>query len=60
MNDLNPTTRMYPRTLRDAFKQDAENTQWWYPPEKHVSFWDIVVGGAGVLLWLCLAYYFAT
>lgn len=58
IEDRNPTTRMFPRTLKDAFKDDAENAQWWFPHERFVSFWDILLGGLGVLMWLMLAIYF--
>ncbi len=61
MEELNPTTRMFPRTLNDAFHHLGEGSQWFYPPEKRiVSFWDIVLGGAGILLWLFSAFLIAT
>ena len=57
--DLNPTTRRFPRTLGEAFPWDAENTQWFYPPEDVYTLWDkcmVVLGGT---IWVGLAYYFA-
>jgi hypothetical protein len=60
MDDLNPTTRMYPRSTRDAFQHLGEGSQWFYPPDKPiVGFWDIVVGGGGILLWIIAAYLIA-
>lgn len=55
-----PTTRMYPRTMKDAFKDDIENSQWFYPPEKEPrSVVDMLLWSAGICLWVGLAYYFA-
>lgn len=50
-----PTTRCYPRTTREAFPDDIENAQWWYPPEQRwqdkVFFW------AAIFIWAVLAVY---
>ena len=59
LEDLNPTTRCYPRTLGDAFRDDVENAEWFYPPERKVSFMSILMGGTGLLLWVGIAYLFA-
>lgn len=59
LEDLNPTTRCYPRTLGDAFPDDAENAEWFYPPEREVNVVSMVVGGTGLCIWLALAYLFA-
>lgn len=58
LKDLNPTTRCYPRTLNDAFKDDIENAQWFYPPEKNHGLWNAITAGTGLCLWVGLAYLF--
>ena len=60
LNDLNPTTRRYPRTLEEAFPDSVERTEWFYPPERRWNVWDAVIGGAGVFLWIQLAYYLSS
>ncbi len=57
LQDLNPTTRSYPRTLADAFPNSIERAEWFYPPDKRWSGWDYVIGGTGAFLWIQLAYY---
>jgi hypothetical protein len=59
LEDLNPTTRCYPRTMGEAFPDDVGNAEWFYPPERNTSFMSLLVGGTGLLLWLGLAYLFA-
>jgi hypothetical protein len=54
MEDNNPTTRTYPRTLQEAFPKDYLD-QWFDPPKKTYG-WMFYVG---VCLWVCIAYYFA-
>jgi len=51
-----PTTRCFPRTTRDAFKDDADAARWWYPPEQRWQ--DKVLFAVGVLLWVAIAVYF--
>ena len=51
-----PTTRCYPRTMAEAFPDDAENAQWWYPPEQRWQ--DKVLFAIGVFGWVALAIYF--
>jgi hypothetical protein len=50
-----PTTRCFPRTTRDAFKDDIENAQWWFPPEQRwqdkLFFW------VAVCMWVIVAVY---
>ena len=46
-----PTTRCYPRTTRDAFPNDIENAQWWYPPERNPMGLTI----AAIVLWAVIA-----
>ena len=60
MKDNNPTTRMFPRTMRDAFDDPVETAQWFYPPERGWNVWDAIIGGAGVILWIQLAYYLSS
>jgi len=57
IQDLNPTTRCYPRSLADAFPDSIERAEWFYPPDKRWSFWDYVLCGLGTFLWIQLAYY---
>lgn len=53
-----PTTRCFPRTMKDAFKDDPENAQWWFPPERHTNWTNAVMWITGVMLWVSLAYWF--
>lgn len=58
MNDKRygwPTTRCYPRTLNEAFPNDVENAQWWYPPEQRWQ--DKVLFAIGVIAWLVICVY---
>lgn len=57
LQDLNPTTRCYPRSLADAFPDSIERAEWFYPPDKQWSGWDYVLCGVGAFLWIQLAYY---
>ena len=59
LEDLNPTTRCYPRTMNEAFPDDVGNAEWFFPPERNTSFMSILVGGTGLSIWLGLAYLFA-
>jgi len=58
LKDLNPTTRCYPRTLSDAFKDKAEIAQWFYPPEKNRSLVNALTAGVGICMWVGIAYLF--
>lgn len=51
-----PTTRCFPRTMLDAFPDDAENAQWFYPPEQRWQ--DKVYFYLGVLFWVVIGIYF--
>lgn len=51
-----PTTRCFPRTTADAFKDD-EYTQWFFPPER--DWRNVVLIGCGVLMWIGIITYFA-
>ena len=60
MNDKRygwPTTRRYPRTTKEAFPDDIENAQWWYPPEKNNSPMNYIMLAVAIWLWLGLGYY---
>lgn len=59
LEELNPTTRCYPRTMKDAFPDDVENAEWFYPPERDPNVTSLLVGGTGLCIWLALAYLFA-
>jgi len=54
-----PTTRTFPRTLEDAFPNDAERAEWFYPPERKHGYRNAVMFIAGAMMWIALAYYFA-
>lgn len=54
-----PTTRMYPRTLAEAFPNSIERAEWFYPPERATTWKDVVIFMVGVMIWIGLAYYFA-
>jgi hypothetical protein len=50
-----PTTRCYPRTTGEAFKDD-EYTKWWFPPEQRWQ--DKVYFAVGVVSWILICVYF--
>jgi hypothetical protein len=50
-----PTTRTFPRTTREAFKDDIENAQWWYPPEQRWQ--DRLLFWLSVALWIVICVY---
>jgi len=54
-----PTTRMYPRTLQEAFPNAAENAEWWYPPKKQWTISEVLMLAIGICMWIGIAYYFA-
>jgi hypothetical protein len=45
-----PTSRCFPRTLKDAFRDDPENARWWYPPKR--STMDKILITLGVFMWV--------
>ena len=60
LDDLNPSTRRYPRTMEEAFPNTVERAEWFYPPEKRkLSVLEMLAWGVGISLWIGLAYYFA-
>ena len=50
-----PTTRCDPRTMNEAFPNDADNAQWWYPPEQRWQ--DKLFFTIAVTIWVILAVY---
>ena len=54
-----PTSRCFPRTLDDAFPNDPERVEWFYPPERKRGYANAVMFIVAVMLWIGLAYYFA-
>lgn len=48
-----PTTRCFPRTMNEAFPDDVENAEWWYPPEQRWQ--DKVFMTFSVWLWIAVA-----
>jgi len=59
IEDLNPTTRCYPRTLMEAFPDSVERAEWWFPPERNEGWRNVLMGYMALVLWIGLAYYFA-
>lgn len=56
MEDLNPTTRMFPRTTRDAFQDEAD---WFELPDDKLSLWDWGVIVVSLCLWFGLVWYWS-
>ena len=55
-----PTTRLYPRTLDEAFPNSADRAQWFYPPEKPpMTVLELLMTTWAVSTIIGLAYYFA-
>ena len=50
-----PTTRCFPRTTADAFK-DGEYNEWFFPPER--DWRHIAMLTVGVLAWMAIGFYF--
>ena len=60
MNSKNygwPTSRCFPRTMNDAFKNNVDNAQWLYPPEKNFNWRNTAMLAVAIWLWIGLAYY---
>jgi hypothetical protein len=58
LNDCNPTTRMYPRTLNEAFPQHCDYANAIECPPETISLHDIVVSTLGVCMWIGVIYFF--
>lgn len=50
-----PTSRCFPRTMNEAFPNDVENAQWWYPPEQRWQ--DKLLFAVGVIAWIAICVY---
>ncbi len=50
-----PTTRCFPRTTADAFK-DGEYTESFFPPER--SWRNVLYMAGGVVIWIGICIYF--
>jgi nitrate reductase NapE component len=60
LKDNNPTTRKYPRTIKEAFPDDKENSQWLEHytriiTPQDITFWSVVVitvlGAISFIVW---------
>jgi len=57
--DHNHTTRCYPRTMREAFPNDADYSEYIDYPDEEISRSDILTAALSFILWVCLVYLFA-
>lgn len=57
--DHNHTTRCYPRSMREAFQNDANHAEYIEAPAETISNHDLIVVGVSLMLWVCLGYLFA-
>ena len=51
------TTRRYPRTLKEAFPNDPEHSQWLYEPDTRWCGWDYILMVVLALLWTGAIYF---
>mgnify|MGYP003331925491 CR=1 FL=1 len=51
-----PTTRCYPRTLAEAFPHSTERAQWFFPPEREMTWSSLFTWLAAFVLWGFLFY----
>lgn len=55
-----PTTRMYPRSIDEAFPNSMERAEWFYPPEpRKLTVVELLLWSAAISMWIGLAYLFA-
>ena len=60
LEDLNPTTRCYPRTLEEAFPNTIERAEWFYPPEaRRLTVVEWLLWSIALSMWIGLAYLFS-
>ena len=59
IEDKNPTTRCYPRTLQEAFPNSIDQAGWFYPPEENNGWRNVLRGYVALVMWIGLAYYFS-
>lgn len=45
--------------MEEAFPNDAERAEWFYPPERKRGYWNAIMFIAGAMMWIALAYYLA-
>jgi hypothetical protein len=57
LDDLNPTTRKYPRTLDEAFPNDAESAKWLHTEESKPSIWLEIASVVAIIAWVLFLYY---
>lgn len=50
------TTRRYPRTLKDAFPDDAEYGEWLSKSEARWDGWDFILAVVFAMLWVGIFY----
>lgn len=53
-----PTSRTFPRTMDEAFPNDAERAEWFYPPERKRGYLNAVVLITALMMWAALGWYF--
>lgn len=51
-----PTTRCFPRRLEDAFKDDPQNAEWFYPPEERRGWQNAATMILGIVAWAVLIF----
>jgi len=56
MEDNNPTTRRYPRTLKEAFPQDAEFAEWFYEDPDTLPVGYYVIAALLICLFVLISY----
>jgi len=57
MNELNSTTRCFPRTLLEAFPKDYYS--YIEEPPSTIGLWDICVIAVSVCMWVGLVYWWS-
>jgi hypothetical protein len=60
MDRLNDTTRCYPRTLLEAFPQDAKNWEFMDCPNKRITFWGAVMWAISIVVCVFFLWYWTT
>jgi len=54
MEEINPTTRRYPRTLKEAFPHDAELSEWIYRDPQTLPVGLYVIAGVLICLFVLI------
>ena len=55
----NYTTRCFPRSMREAFPNDASYSDFIEHPSEEISRHDLCMVAISLMLWVCLGYLFA-